>query len=476
MKEPVWVARGAETVGHKDVTVSSVAAGLCSGCGVCAAVCPRGALSTQWDEYGQRRPVRSDGCNGCMACLQVCQGKAGETRAKITEERCGDVPGMRLDPIAGYVLSTWSGYSCLPGQRAGGASGGIATWILHEALVRGTIGAAIVVVPGHKEEFEYDIVTTPSELARSQKSKYYPVELSHVLSRVIKGPDLRYGLVALPCMATKIARATMLRPELRRIVLTIGLVCGQLPSRFYMEYLLSIAGVKGCPRSIDFRNKIGTQRAGNYCFTASDENGPGLPVPFVPRAERVWCHGHFVQSACNWCDDVFAEAADVVCMDAWLPEFESDARGHSLLVVRSRSVDGLLAEGIAAGACCARPLSIDRIIESQAGVVHKKRTLLSARLEMLVRRGMRIPCSGVAPSSKNLRRYGREIRLRDETAAASRGAWVTARGDANAYDRLMCSIEKRWDRYGMRTRFVQKLRRLAADPVGVFRRQLRRLV
>lgn len=31
--------------------------------------------------------------------------------------------------------------------------------------------------------------------------------------------------------------------------------------------------------------------------------------------------------ACNYCDDVFAECADVTCMDAWLPEYSQDHRG-----------------------------------------------------------------------------------------------------------------------------------------------------
>ncbi|MFW6057016.1 MAG: 4Fe-4S dicluster domain-containing protein, partial [Chloroflexota bacterium] len=63
-----------------------VRAGLCSGCGVCAALCPMEAISMVEDvESGVYQPVRdAETCSMCNRCVHVCAGHGLEmTEARI---------------------------------------------------------------------------------------------------------------------------------------------------------------------------------------------------------------------------------------------------------------------------------------------------------------------------------------------------------------------------------------------------------
>ena len=49
---------------------------LCCGCGVCAAVCPRGAIQMVADDEGFLFPeVDEAACVGCLMCESVCAFK-----------------------------------------------------------------------------------------------------------------------------------------------------------------------------------------------------------------------------------------------------------------------------------------------------------------------------------------------------------------------------------------------------------------
>ena len=54
---------------------------------------------------------------------------------------------------------------------------------------------------------------------------------------------------------------------------------------------------------------------------------------------RLWIWP-FKYKACDFCDDVFAETADVVVGDAWIPKYLT--QGNSLVVTRSSLFDSLI--------------------------------------------------------------------------------------------------------------------------------------
>ena len=88
----------------------------------------------------------------------------------------------------------------------------------------------------------------------------------------------------------------------------------------------------------------------------------------------------FTPRACLFCDDIFAEVADVCFMDAWLPEIDDGGRGTSIVLVRSPDVLNIFSAARQDGSVVAKPLTIDRVIVSQAGLVEEKKVSLGHRL------------------------------------------------------------------------------------------------
>jgi coenzyme F420-reducing hydrogenase beta subunit len=363
---------------------------LCIGCGLCAAVCPRNSLKMRWSGQGELIPNMTGPCSGnCDLCLKVCPSFEHDLdQSTAADDDFGSVPGILTRPETGCYLGCYAGYSLFDNQRMQGASGGMVTWFLKTLLDRGLVDGVVCVVPdespGTDRLFRFSILRSVSELRAAAKSKYHPVEISEVLRTILaEKEDGKFAVVGLPCLLYGLKLAMSQIPKLRRrIAYRLSLVCGQLPNRYYTECLALEAGVPvGSIHTIDYRVKEGTARAGNFAFHACDASGvSGRPIYWNGLPNYLWQNSFFIHNACNYCDDVFGETADIAFMDAWLPEYESDPRGHSLIIARTCDVKEILEAGIKNGGCHLDPISIEKIVQSQNRVIFKKKHLLKANL------------------------------------------------------------------------------------------------
>ena len=132
--------------------------------------------------------------------------------------------------------------------------------------------------------------------------------------------------------------------------------------------------------------------AADYHFVCEDANGErSTEVFFSKGMGEAWLNRWFTINACNYCDDIFAECADVVCMDAWLPEYWSDPNGHNLVIVRSPKIFQTIIGGIQREQLKLKDISIDDVIRSQNEVIYGKRVLLSYRLNLARKQGKKRP-------------------------------------------------------------------------------------
>ncbi|MBT3191837.1 MAG: 4Fe-4S ferredoxin [Verrucomicrobia bacterium] len=344
----------------------------CIGCGVCAAVCPRSCLEMRFDRHGEYRPVLASSCEPCGICLSACPFSDGPVDEDVlAESRFKAVPGIQHEDACGYVLSSHVGALADPDKRLARSSGGLASWFLAELLKRDIVDAVLCVENGDTDDpaFEYAVLDTPDAVLGSSKSCYYPVALSEVLRRVLS-EDRRYAVVGLPCALKGIQKAALRSTAIReRMHVYVGLTCGHQKNRGFAEYLCSKKGEGD--HAISFREKeLGTPP---YRFVFSCCHGK-----VREWASRAFERGWFKIDACNYCDDVFAECADVAFMDAWLPGYLEDSRGTSLLISRNALVTSLF-DGAAPDLCVER-IEVDEVIQSQAAVVMNKREKLRKRL------------------------------------------------------------------------------------------------
>jgi len=143
---------------------------------------------------------------------------------------------------------------------------------------------------------------------------------------------------------------------------------------------------------------------------------------------KVWRSHWFTPVPCQYCDDIFAETADIVFMDAWLPPLSLEPKGTNCVLVRSDLAAGLCSHGMKTGEIALDPLLPEDIISQQKAIVAGKREGVSYRLWLRKRRGEAVPRKRVAPGKKGdlLQR----MKWKGGVKAAETGAreWVNRTG------------------------------------------------
>jgi coenzyme F420-reducing hydrogenase beta subunit len=362
-------------------------------------------------------------------CLDVCPFQDHEMDEDTLAAACfGSLEGIQHSPEAGYHLASFAGCA-RGGFREAGASGGLASWFLATLLERGIVDQVICVRPqgDPSKLFEFAMFDTPDEVRGAAKSAYYPVELSGVLHHVLTHEG-RYAIIALPCVAKALRLASDRIPRLRhRLQVVAGLVCGQTKSRCFAEYLVSNIGLESSKvNRLCFRSKHPARPASDFEMSAATREGKGGTARWSGGVYgETWLSGMFTPRACTLCDDIFAETADIVFMDAWLPEYTIDSRGTSLVLVRSRQALELIDQGQAVGELSLEPMPIGKVIASQAGVITAKRLGLRHRLWLASRKGLQLR-KRVSPERPNWWRRMQadskeSLRVASLEAAASSG-------------------------------------------------------
>lgn len=368
----------------ENVVSRTVARGLCVGCGMCAGVCPNGNLTIRWNSHGTYEPMDGGKCgDGCGLCLSVCPfHDRDEDQDALARRLFGNQVGIEHDSELGYHLRSWAGHVESGGYRSAGASGGAATWFLVKLLDSGIVDRVICVAPTSDSEclFRFSCFDDPNDLRRSSKSAYYPVEMSEVIREVLRS-DIRYACIGLPCFVKALRLAGERIPRIRqRIIVHAGLVCGQLKSRLFTELLARRLGLD--VRSLDsvsFREKDPAGPASELHFQASD-GAKTARLAWSNGYGECWTTGQLRIRACGFCDDVFAELADVAFMDAWLPLYMGDGRGTSIVLARTESAARVFEDGVGSGELAMSHIDAVEVIASQSDVLYDKRRALAWRL------------------------------------------------------------------------------------------------
>lgn len=380
-----------------NVVSETVGNDLCVGCGICAGICPQEILKIRDNKYGEYIPYETQECNlGCGICLEVCPFNNNEDETQIGAKLYGTLEGIKYLPEVGYYFESYVGYS--NNFRDFGASGGMTTWILTKLMKKNIVDYVICVNPQENSEklFDFEIFNDKELISKSSGSVYYPVEMSRVIRKVLETPG-RYAITGLPCFLKALRLATQRNKILReRIIVTIGLVCGQLKNKQYTTHLSALAKVEGKLKKVSYRVKSPGKPSNNFYFYCINENKKEGRI-FFNEGSLSWMNRWFTLNACNFCDDTFAELADITLMDAWLPEYLHDSKGTNLFVVRSFLINEIIKEGIRDGELHVDTISINKVVQSQSGVLEIKRKQLPYRLYIEQKKGLRVPIKRLSP-------------------------------------------------------------------------------
>ena len=408
-----------------------IAGGYCVGCGVCAASAP-GRFSMTFTQEGlwQARAIhRTEQPARDISTLCPMTGQGPDE----TQIAAALWPALPEDHAIGRHRACGVGWVEEGEFRARGSSGGLLSWLATRLLEAGEVDAVVHVVPTPPSDpdaplFGASVSASVAEVARGARSRYHPSTLHEAVAQMREGGDRRYAFIGLPCSIKALRLMMRDDPVLaRRVRFCLGLICGHLKSRAFGELLAWQRGLHpDALRTIDFREKLEGQPAWQYGFRASDGDRE-VAAPMREVFGQDWGLGLFKPLACEFCDDVIAECADVAVGDAWLPDWIDDWRGTNVFVVRDETLAGIIEAGRASGALRIEDATPETVAQSQESGLRHRREGLSWRLWRADRAGRWRPKKRLAPSAELSRQRRRIYDLRIELSAASHRLFLEAR-------------------------------------------------
>lgn len=377
--------------------------GGCVGCGACAFVAPD-AVKMERDRDGVMVARVHD-----VSALAAKRGGVcpmGDMAPNEDEHASVLWPELPRHQALGRHASCFVGSVIEGSFRAEGSSGGLATWILTEALSTGLVDAVVHVHPATEEGkdlFAFAVSRSLEAVRSGAKSRYYSLSMEAALAEAMLGEG-RFALVGVPCVikaARNLAARDMAFAD--KLGITLSLVCGHMKGASFAESLAWQSGIK--PNELvgaDFRVKQRGHSANDYAFSANSIDGRTATRGMTTLTTRRWDGGYHRVKACDWCDDVFGETADITIGDAWLPGYVQDELGNNVVIVRSAEVLALIGPARDEGRLLLETLDADIAASSQAGGLRDRRDGLAYRLWFDDRVGRWRPTKRVTPEFGHL--------------------------------------------------------------------------
>ena len=252
----------------------------------------------------------------------------------------------------------------------------------------------------------------------------------------------------------------------------IGLVCGHLKSAMFADMFAWQLGF--LPRQynyIDFRVKLPGQESNEYGTRVKgkiDNIERNIVKPTGELFGADWGDGFFKYNACDYCDDVFSETADVSVGDAWTKRFIKDCGGNNIVIVRNSVIEEMIRRNMKAKQLNLEDIELDEVIASQSSGLRHKRKGLAYRLYLKDKKKKWRPRKRVSASNKNTNSFEkRKYKLRIEVTRKSHIFFKKAlkKGDFGIFMEEMAPVLTKY-RNAWREPFLVRLLML---PIKVFK-------
>lgn len=438
---------------------------LCIGCGLCTYQCPTKAIDMKWNELGFLIPELTGHCDLKGDCLTVCPFNPFPDKEVATEDHLAELflkEAAFHHPKMGRFQGIYAGYA--NEFRLSSSSGGIATYVLTKLLEKGIVNNVFSVKESTKTgtHYEYSISHTKQELLEASQTKYFPVTLSSVFSKM-EELEGKVAIVGVGCFIKAIRLAQHTNPSLKeKIPFLVGIICGGVKSRFFTEYLAGKANVSTANiQKPQFRIKDVNSEASDYSFGCYDTHHNEERKIKMRSVGDMWGTGLFKANACDFCDDVTTELADISVGDAWLEPYLKDGKGTNVVVTRSAIAQKIIAEGMDLKQLNLDILSRDKFLSSQQGSFNHRHIGLPFRTQRALKRGLIVPPKRFTKNQRIPFSFKLVQICRMKTRSKSLETWKRA-GDAAIFDQMMKKnlslLGKATLLYHFHRRFISKLK------------------
>lgn len=288
----------------------------CTGCGVCAAVCPKKCLTIKLDADGFYKPEMGDGCSKCGLCVKVCP--KDENLESVSSEKALSAVARDKD-----TLKTTS-------------SGGVCFELAKRALASGKKVCACV--------YDYDnhiakhvVVESEEDLEKTKGSKYFQSYTVDGFDKLFDGNE--WIVFGTPCQISAIDKAAKLKGARERFVL-VDFFCHGTPSMLLWKKYVRENGGESI-KKIDFRSKeFGWQ---TYSLKFSYKDGSTKTDYRDNLFYNLFFGNLCLNDSCYDCRYKATKTlADIRVGDFWGNKYQDNREGVScVLAVTKRGLDEL---------------------------------------------------------------------------------------------------------------------------------------
>ena len=365
--------------------------GFCTGCGVCVSEDKSENSFMKENEYGFLVPdILETSLKERENMIRVCPFNPNPEEEARDEDKLASIflnKASNTDSQIGKFENLYVGYA--NDYRETSSSGGIATFIFKE-LLRNKIVDTLFVVTEIDGSYGYKLFSSYEEIIKISKTRYIPVTLQELFLK-INEIDGKIAVSGVGCFIKAIRLKQFYNPELKnKIPFLVGIICGGLKSRFFTDYLSQHAGIKEEYKNQDYRIKDKNSTSSDYSFGAYDTDNKFFKVKMKSLGD-MWGTGLFKANACDFCDDVTTELADISLGDAWMQPYVKDGLGNSVIITRSSIADELIQKGIINKELTADQVGLTTFKKSQQGSFNHRHHALKYRIEKTKKKFKIIP-------------------------------------------------------------------------------------
>lgn len=349
---------------------------LCTGCGVCSDACLNNAISIEKIEWLNKPVIDVSKCKndkGCSRCFDVCPGHGIDLKARNCD--LFDKNEALKDEQIGLYQECFIAHSCDEEIRYHAASGGCTSTFLIYLLERGYINGAVVTRFSTDDPFKPEpfIATTKEEILQAKSSKYIPVSMNGIATKV-KAFEGKVAVVGIPCHIQGFRKLASLDKKFsEKIFAYIGLFCSSFNDDRSIDRICKMHSInKPQVSNFTFRDEgcMGVLKA-------TYKNGSVCRVPYSKYKAPL--RSFYKPERCLSCIDHFAKLADISFGDISVLPYSNDKIGSNSVVVRSNDIDKIFNDALAQNQISAQKVDVSEIKRGQVILPYRESVFIGVQ-------------------------------------------------------------------------------------------------